>query len=170
MWLWALAAFAAILASMSYSPRLAQMLREQGVLEATFIAGVSLIAVFVLWDAVNTRLGRRDLAILLGIAAVYLITFSRIGLPEERTHLIEYGVVAVLVYRALLERKENGRRVWSPALSAVLAVAILGGIDEAVQLLHPERVFDWRDVGFNCLAGILAVTANKAILLTKKHS
>lgn len=163
LWLWAIAAFTAILAGMTYSPRLARILREHGLLEVTFIAGALSVFVFVIWDALNARWGKRDVAVILGIVAVYSIAFSRIALPEERTHLIEYGVVGVLIYKALLERSKNEWPVWSSALLAMLIIGTLGSIDEMVQIWHPTRTFDWRDLGFNWVAGILSITAYKAI-------
>lgn len=155
---------------MTYSPRLARFLREYGILEVTFIAGASLVLVFVIWDALNARWGKRDVAVILGIVAVYSIALARIALPEERTHLIEYSVVGVLIYKALLERSKNEWPVWSPALFAILLTGTLGSIDEVVQIWHPTRTFDWRDLGFNWLAGILSVTAYKAIQWARMHT
>lgn len=40
----------------------------------------------------------------LGIAAAYVLAFVRMSIPEERTHLVEYGVVGVFLYQALAER------------------------------------------------------------------
>ncbi|MGN3974834.1 VanZ family protein [Tsuneonella sp. SYSU-LHT278] len=154
---------------MTYSPRLARILREHGILEVTFIAGALSVFVFVIWDALNARWGKRDFAVALGIVAVYSIALSRIALPEERTHMIEYGVVGVLIYKALLERLKNEWPVWSPTLLAMLIVGTLGSIDEVLQFWHPTRTFDWRDIGFNWLAGILSITAYKAILRARAH-
>lgn len=149
---------------------MARILREHGILEVTFIAGASLVFVFVIWDALNARWGKRDVAVILGIVAVYSIALARIALPEERTHLIEYSVVGVLIYKALLERSKNEWPVWSPALLAILLTGTLGSIDEVVQIWHPTRTFDWRDLGFNWLAGILSVTACKAIQWARMHT
>lgn len=101
---------------------------------------------------------------------MYSIALARIALPEERTHLIEYSVVGVLIYKALLERSKNEWPVWSPALLAILLTGTLGSIDEVVQIWHPTRTFDWRDLGFNWLAGILSVTAYKAIQWARMHT
>ena len=37
--------------------------------------------------------------------------------------------------------------------------ALLGWIDEGIQFLLPNRVYDIIDVGFNALAGLMAVVA-----------
>ncbi|RMH60568.1 MAG: VanZ family protein, partial [Bacteroidetes bacterium] len=78
--------------------------------------------------------------------------------PEERTHLIEYGVVAVLVFEALTERASRGRRVPLPPVLAVVATSVFGTLDELIQGILPNRVFALRDILFNVLASVMAVT------------
>ena len=56
---------------------------------------------------------------------------------EERTHLIEYGVVAVFIHEALTERASHGRRVPLPAALAVLGTALVGTLDEGIQAFLP---------------------------------
>jgi VanZ family protein len=83
--------------------------------------------------------------------------------PIERTHLFEYGLLAVLLYEALKERKRNGGAVRLSGVSAILATAFFGWLDEAVQAYVPNRVYDHRDVGINALAAIVAVGALTAL-------
>lgn len=90
----------------------------------------------------------------LGVGAVYLLIFVRMGIPEERTHLIEYGVVALLVHEALRER---GTRRAGPL--AVVIAGAFGWVDELIQAVVPSRVYDAEDVVFNFLAAIIAVGA-----------
>lgn len=80
----------------------------------------------------KNRPGWSEIGVGLGVAAVYLWALARIPHPEERTHLIEYGIVAVFIYMALSERRRNGRRVPAPALTAVVVTAVLGWIDEGI--------------------------------------
>ena len=87
----------------------------------------------------------------------------RTGSPDERTHLIEYGVVALLIHAALSERADGGGRVPAPALLAVLGTALVGVLDEIIQGVLPGRVFDPWDILFNCLAGLVAVVAIVAL-------
>ena len=80
------------------------------------------------------------------------MAWLRVGSWEERTHLFEYALVAALVHEALLERRDNGRRVPTPTLLALLISLLLGLLDESIQYLLPNRVFDPVDVAFNSLA------------------
>lgn len=83
--------------------------------------------------------------------------------PAERTHLIEYGIVAALIHQALLERARHGRHVPGPAALTVAVTALLGLLDELIQAVLPSRVFDWTDVFFNALAGFMIIAARLAL-------
>ena len=99
----------------------------------------------------------------LGIAGAYLLLFLRMWTPAERTHLMEYTVVALLIYEALSERASNGRRVPLLPLLAFLLTALIGVIDEVIQWFLPSRVFEWIDILFNTLAAFMAVLACVAL-------
>jgi len=103
------------------------------------------------------------------LIAVCLTVFARMGIPEERTHLFEYGLVAILIYHALIERRNNGRPVRAPAAFAVAATALLGAVDEGIQWLLPNRVFDPVDMGFSALAGLMAVAATAVLAWTRRR-
>lgn len=64
---------------------------------------------------------------------------------------------------ALLERAGNGRRVRYPTALTMLATAVLGLVDESIQILLPDRFFDIRDVFFNAVAEFMVVAARLAI-------
>lgn len=112
---------------------------------------------------IHKRLGREEIAIGIGILTVYLLAWLRIGSWEERTHLFEYALVAALVHEALLERKENGRRVPVPAILALVISILLGWFDEGIQSLLPNRVYDLVDVAFNSLAATMIIGARVAV-------
>ncbi len=84
----------------------------------------------------------------LGGAATYHLRAN----PEEAMHLLLYGVLSVLLFRAL--------RLHYPD-RAVCAVAMMvgvfcGAVDEVVQWLTPGRFFDYRDIAINGVAVVLA--------------
>lgn len=156
LWLWAVGLLVAIYASL-YSVRpLAEWLRERNLLRISLGAVLLLGAAIIAWRWAKTRPGWREIGVGFGITFAYLWALARVGVPpEERTHLIEYAVVAAFMYRALVERRRNGRTVPAPDALAVLGTTLLGLLDEGIQWLLPNRVFDVRDVFFNFLAGVM---------------
>ena len=72
-------------------------------------------------------------------------------------------MVGILIFEALTERASQGRRVPLPPLLAVLATAVLGVLDECIQAILPNRIFDPQDILFNLLAGTMAVGASVAL-------
>ena len=73
--------------------------------------------------------------------------------PAERLHLIEYGLLACLSYRAL--RLDFSR---APAyVLAFLISAAFGYLDEMIQYVLPNRVFESRDVMTNVIASALGL-------------
>ena len=94
----------------------------------------------------------------LGVTAVYAMAVVRMGgTLEERTHLFEYGIVAALINQALRERAANGRRVPAPAVLALVATVAVGWLDEGLQALIPNRVYDSFDVVRNTVAALIGI-------------
>ena len=165
LWLWTLAVVAAIFASLGVGGQLAEALRDLEALDEALQVGLFLLCMLLVGttavlQGMWTRPGRLELAVAAGIVAVYLMVFLRIAVLEERSHLIEFGVLGVFVYAALAERTGQGRRVPAPAVVAILATSAVGLLDECLQLAVPSRVFDPWDILFNVLAGALAVGAS----------
>ena len=169
LWLWTLAVVVAIYSTLGVAPILAGVLREHGLLETFFVLGMVLVGATIFTQGVKVRLGGAEVAVALGVTAVYLLLFVRMeATPEERTHLIEYGVVGVFIYEALAERASHGRRIPLPPLLAVISTAALGLLDECIQPILPSRVFDPLDILFNVLAGAMAVSASMALAWARK--
>ena len=97
-----------------------------------------------------------DVVWLAGIAAVLIVwTRSLMGQPEEAVHFIEYGVLGVLLYRALrLHIDAPGVFV-----AGALLGAIVGTVDEILQWVVPDRYWDFRDLVLNGGASILVQIA-----------
>ncbi len=161
LWLWSLTAVVGIYSTLGLARKLAGALPD-GVAAVGFIVAMLLIGLTVLTQGLKTRPGGVEIGIALGIAVVYFMVALRMAIPE-RSHLIEYSVVAVFIYEALTERVSQGRRVPVPALLAVLATSLIGMIDECIQAFLPSRVFDPVDILFNVLAGGMAVAASVAL-------
>ena len=167
LWTWTLAVVLAIYATLGLASMLAEVLYNQGLIAVAFLASMLLVGLTVLTQGLKTRPGGVEIGVGLGIAVVYFLVFLRLTIPE-RSHLIEYGVVAVFIYEALTERASQGRRVPFPALLAILATSLVGAIDEFIQLILPSRVFDWTDILFNFLASLMAVVAMVALGWTRR--
>ena len=172
LWLWTLAVVVAIYSTLGISRTLAEYLREHGLLEAAsfvlFLLGMLLVGATIVTQGVKARPGGAEIAVALGVTAAYLMVFLRMAVLEERTHLIEYGVVGVFIHAALAERASQGRRVPLPPLLAILATAVLGLLDECIQVFLPSRVFDPQDILFNLLAGTMAVAASVALAWARR--
>ncbi len=171
LWLWTLAVVVAIYSTLGLARTLAGAAREHGLLEPVlFMLAVLLVGATIVAQGVRARPGGVEVAVVLGVAATYLLVFVRMASTEERSHLIEYGVVGVFIYAALAERASQGRRVPLPPLVAILATAALGLIDECIQAFLPSRVFDPRDILVNVLAGAMAVGASVTLAFVRRRN
>ena len=149
LWLWTLVVIVGIYSTLGLASVLAGAISDD-VAAVVFLIGMLLVALTVLTQGLKVRPGGVELLVGLGIAMVYLFVFFRMTFAE-RSHLIEYGVVAVFIYEALTERKSQGRRVPVPAVTAILAASLVGVVDECIQFFLPSRVIDPADILFNFL-------------------
>jgi hypothetical protein len=100
-------------------------------------------------------------ATIAGAGVAYALAFAWLRAQQlERTHLLEYGIVAWLAWRAL-EPMIPGR-VAGYAAAAVLASAVGWG-DELLQRIVPGRYYDLRDVAMNALGAVLAMVVLAAL-------
>lgn len=167
LWLWTFAVVALIFASLGFSGRLVDLLNDDTAGAVAFSLALLLVAATVLTDGLQSKPTHIEIAVAFGIAAVILMVLLRLTLAE-RSHLIEYGVLAVFIHAALSERAEQGRRVRWPALMAILITGVIGVIDEAIQLALPHRVFDPVDMLFNTLAAGSAVVAGLVLARVRR--
>lgn len=93
------------------------------------------------------------LSLVFALFGLYIYRLREI--PEEAMHLAQYGVLGLLVYRALAQRmRDHGIY-----LAAAIIVGIIGIVDEYIQWAVPSRYFDTRDMIINFIAGLLAQAA-----------
>ena len=171
LWLWVLAVMAAIYLTLGLAQRLTETLEERGLLDFTvglFLLCMLLVGLTILTQGLRVRPGGAEVAVAVGVATAYLLVLTRMTIPTERSHLIEYSIVGVLIYEALIERKRRGRRVPLPPVLAVLITVALGALDEGIQWLLPIRVFDPVDILFNTLAGTMAVGGSLALTWARR--
>jgi VanZ family protein len=169
LWLSALGVVVVIYSTLGPAGTLVTLLRERNLLRVLVALVLLLVVGAIARQWVKRRPGRGEIGVALGVTAAYLMAWIRIQSPEERTHLFEYGLVAVLIHQALTERLRHGRRVPAPAALAVAVTALLGWLDEGIQAILPNRVYDVRDVGFNALAGLMAIAASLALARARRR-
>ncbi|MBL8924460.1 MAG: VanZ family protein [Myxococcaceae bacterium] len=132
-------------------------LRDANLLRVTvgLVFGLAALGLVVLF-ARNPALRRpRTFGAAAALASVYALVLWPMDSPEERVHFVEYGLVGVLAFFALPLRWSDVKR----GVVAAFVTAAAGWLDEGIQALLPSRYYDLRDVGFNALAGVLALAA-----------
>ncbi len=162
LWIWALVVLAAIYSTLLLSGILTKIFYSQNFSAFIFLLVIALIAMSLITKEIRIPKVNKEIWIWLGIFAVYLMFFIRLTIPE-RSHLMEYSILAFLVHEALLERKKRGSHSTSPDLAAILIITLLGTLDECLQLYIPVRYFDPVDIFFNTLAGVLAIGASRLL-------
>lgn len=155
----------AIYALLPYGPKIGLALLRTGPGAWLLGPGLPLLAL-VLAAAVMVVPVRRHAplwayAALAAAASVYVVAFSWLRSAHlERTHLPEYGVAAVLSWRAIHPLVPG--TFASYAAAAALA-ATIGYVDELIQWVLPGRVYDLRDVGMNALGAALGTLVLAAL-------
>jgi len=120
----------------------------------------------VLWAFLRIHsqsLGIRAVGVVVLLAGVYgvlLVELSRS--PAERLHLLEYGLLSYLTYRACRLSFEQR----TAAIVGAFVAALIGTGDEMIQWVLPNRVFEWKDVGLNVISSVLGMTL--VLTLTKR--
>ena len=109
------------------------------------ILSTLMIILFALRKGLKTLLW---IAIPLIATMIVIFTLER---PEERIHFIEYGVLGILVLRAM----DNPS--WRQMSIAFVFVLLVGTVDEGIQWLLPSRVGDIRDIIMNGAGGALGI-------------
>ncbi len=161
-WTLALGMLGAIYLSLYPLPFLLQALRERNLLRLAIALAFGGAALAVVAWARRRRAGWREWVVLAAAAGVYVGLLSRMAVLQERLHLLEYALVALSLRAAftasLAARRPPRRAAGAAATAAAFAATVAAGwLDEGFQALLPNRYYDVRDVGFNALAGALAL-------------
>jgi len=123
---------------------------------AVFIGGVF----FFIY---TSRLWRLPLINIFFTAIILLVgigySFS-LHLPEERIHLVQFGLLGLLACPGFKDRENDGWGwIWKP----LIFVFSVGVADEILQWFLPDRYFDLRDILFNTLGGIWGILLYLAV-------
>lgn len=166
LWLWALVVLLAIFSTLFAGRPLADLFANQDAQAVIFLLGMLLVGSAMLIHALKTKPDKFEVAVWVGITAVYIMFILRLGLPE-RSHLIEYSVLAILIHKALKERI-NSEGIMKPALLALIITFLIGVLDECLQLFIPDRHFDPTDIVFNGIAVSMAIGSSAIISWIRK--
>jgi VanZ family protein len=153
-WVWVAAWVAFIYLAIPLARSLQVVIRERGgkaaFLWLTFLCFAA-AAGWVVRALVRKQWAARP-AQLLVLAAIggslSWMTWSLRENPEEAFHFVQYGVLSLLLFRALSHRLQDP----SIYVAGVLIGAAFGTFDELIQWGVPQRYFDYRDIGINVLA------------------
>ena len=164
LWIWALVVLIAIYATLFFGGQLIDFMVERRIIEQSiFYLFLLMVLAFIVsgWKRSDQRL---EYWIYAGVIAVCGMALSRMDLTTaERSHMFEYGMLAILIYEALVERRLNGIKIKFPALIAILGAGTIGLLDECIQYFIPYRVFDIVDIGFNYLASAFGVITSMSV-------
>lgn len=121
-----------------------------------FTVSLSIVAAVVYLFRHKTTTVTRCIWLII-IAAVYIKYTIRLMAksPEEAIHFIQYGLLGLLIYRALLHRHQN---IGIYFVAAVIG-GIIGTIDEAIQWAIPRRYWDLKDIWLNFVGTALMQVA-----------
>lgn len=169
LWIWTLAVFTAIFSTLFIGQPLANLLQDQDVQAVFFVLGMLLTAAAVIVHGLKTKPSGKELSILLGIIAVYVMFIFRMGAPE-RSHLIEYSVLAIFMHKAFIERARQKKLIFKPAICALIFAFLVGVLDECIQIVLPNRVFDPEDILFNGIAATMAIASSALLNWIRKRS
>lgn len=170
LWLAVIVVYLTILSTLFMGRPFANQLRDQNVQAVFFLIGMFMVGIAVLLHGLISKPSKIEYAVLFGIIGVYVMFFFRLGAPE-RSHLIEYSVLAILLHKAIRREIAPEHSIWKPAILAWLSGIFLGTLDEGIQFFLPERVFDPVDIVFNSMAISMAIIATMLLnWLNKKFS
>ncbi len=153
--LWALAIFAAIPIALQLQEQVADRFGGQtfSYLTLAAVAVAAVAAARILARSSPSPAGYVWLAV---VASIYAGgTLHLWHEPAEALHFVQYGMLGVLVYRALCHRLRDA--------SIYVVASIVGGtvgmVDELLQWVTPGRFWDERDIWIDFLGAALAQVA-----------
>lgn len=115
-----------------------------------FLVGMLLVGLSVVFELWKQNASWVTLVIVMGLIAVIYMFLLRLTMAE-RSHLIEYTVLTLFVFKAMSIRNHDraGASIFLNTFWWCFGVSF---VDEVLQLFIPHRVFDTNDILFNALA------------------
>lgn len=158
LWFYTLLVCVAIFSTLIIGKPLVKVFTHQNTQAALFMVVMLLISITVLVYGLRKKPKKIEWVIIIGITAVFIMLLLRLNI-SERSHLLEYSVLAIFVHKALSERLKHRKKASQIKLWAILITALIGILDESIQIFIPYRVFDVEDIVFNVLAVTMVIVA-----------
>jgi len=117
------------------------------VLAVLFIGSISLLYYLIFKLKIRAPSNYIWLFIVAGLYIYFTLKLWKI--PEEAVHFLEYGLLGFFLFRALSHNVKD-RSIY---FTATLFALLIGTFDEILQWITPQRYWDFRDAGLNCLSG-----------------
>jgi len=118
------------------------------------ITALAVAVIYVFRIRPDSRTSYFWLIAVAGIFFTYTLDLGKRN-PVESVHFILFGVLGILVYRALTHRLNDS----SIFFAGVIICGGIGIIDEFIQWMVPSRIWDITDIGLNLLSAVLVQVA-----------
>ena len=109
-WLYVFLAILAIGLSLIFGNPLQQMLQNKDVQASIFILGMLMMLTTIVLKGLHSNTNTMEWMAWIGLSAVYLMLFLRLGL-SERSHMVEYSLLAILSLQAFQERHGKSNKL-----------------------------------------------------------
>ncbi len=126
--------------------------------DATLIVIMASLALML----IKSKISWKQYMLAFIVFCIYGYYLKILKIPEERIHLLEYGLLSFLVFRVYPSDWSAIFRYWQ----TFLIVSFIGTLDEIIQYFIPTRVGDVRDIILNIVSGLLGLVLT-AILFQK---
>lgn len=166
--LWTIVVYGTLYIARPVSAVFRRGIPNYGIFVNTIVLFLAVEALLIIYSLYKSGFFKKGYTLILLFAAVtiYALVISQVRLAEEKIHFIEYGLLSFLVYRAL---RIDIKGWWVYLLSFTL-VFILGWVDEGIQYLLPNRIYDIRDVVMNGVGGVIGLVFIFIVENDKKES
>ena len=166
-WLYAAVVIIGIFFSLSFGEPIIKVFGSHSAQVILFLLGLALTGGAIVMEGLKVRLSKAEISTGLGLVAVFIMFIFRLE-AAERSHIIEYSVLAIFIYKAIVERLNPVNHFLKPGLFAFLATFVVGVVDECIQLFLPYRVFDPQDIVFNTLAALMGIGGSMILQWIRK--
>lgn len=141
-----------IFVTLPIAPRIVSTLQQYGPIGLIVNSAISIFLLLAIAiAAIRKRFLRWPLILIfipLGIITIWAL--NHIKLPIERVHVVEYGVLSMLLF-PICERHTH---VFIAIAQSLFLASLAGYIDECIQYFLPNRFFTWEDVYLNAVGAL----------------